>query len=114
MSDYFSSVIPGGIGSETDIGYKQMQNWDAAAAPAAAKSNGLGKLLGDVGKGFLTGGAIGFLKGAGGGSTGETETQGTKKGDDLGATLAKAFLEREIRDRLMLSRAGSEGASAFQ
>jgi len=81
----------------------------SSSAPSGS-SGGLGSILGGIGKNFLMGAASGFLKEAGGG---DIQPTSSKKGEDPGAALAKAFLEKEIRDRLMMNRVATEGASAF-
>jgi hypothetical protein len=82
----------------------------SSSSAQSGSSGGLGSILGDIGKGFLTGAASGFLKQAGGG---EAQPTSSKKGEDPGAALARAFLEKEIRDRLSLTSAAEKGASAF-
>jgi len=78
---------------------------------SAPKSGGIGDFLSQVGTGFLTGAAQGFLGAAGGGQS--APSGGGSSQQDPYSAAAKAFLEKELKERMMMSNLASQATSAF-
>jgi len=79
-------------------------------APAAG-GGGIGDFLSQVGTGFLTGAAKGFLGAAGGGQS--APSKGGSSQQDPYSAAAKAFLEKELKERMMMGNLASQATSAF-